>query len=264
MRILITGGSRGIGGAVARRVARDAAKDGGLARIALCDREGIETLGPMTAELESIGAEVLPLTGDLAEVETPERLLRAAVAAFGGLDALFSNAGITRPEKFAEMDVATWELMMNVNLRATWLLAKAAYPALKESRGAIVATASTAGVMPYRNMGAYSTTKAALIMLTAQLAQEWGPDGIRVNCLSPGAVHTPLSARVYADNRVKAAREALVPLGYIGDPTEDLAGVVAFLLSKDAQYVTGQNVLADGGLAASICNHIPGLSEAAD
>lgn len=264
MRILITGGSRGIGGAIARRVARDAAKDGGQARIALCEREAMQTLTEMTAELESIGAEVLPLTGDLADAETPARLVSAAVEAFGGLDAMFSNAGISRPALLAEMDVETWDAMMNVNLRATWLLAKAAYPALKESRGAIVATASTAGVMPYRNMGAYSTTKAALIMLTAQMAQEWGPDGIRVNSLSPGPVHTPLSARIYADNQMKAAREALVPLGHIGDPNEDMAGVVAFLLSKDAQYVTGQNVMADGGMSASICNHIPGLSQAVD
>ena len=118
--------------------------------------------------------------------------------------------------------------------------------------------------MPYRGLGAYSTTKAALIMLVRQLAQEWAPDGIRVNALSPGAVHTPLSARVYADNQMKAAREALVPLGHIADPTDDMAGVVAFLLSPAAKYLTGQSLLADGGLTHSIFNHMPGQSMAED
>ena len=195
---------------------------------------------------------------------TAARLVGTAAETFGGLDGLVSNAGISRPAPMAEMAVETWDEMMKVNLRATWLLAKAAHPALKESRGSIVATASSAGHMPYRGLGAYSTTKAALIMLVRQLAQEWAPDGIRVNALSPGAVHTPLSARVYADNQMKAAREALVPLGHIADPTDDMAGVVAFLLSPAAKYLTGQSLLADGGLTHSIFNHMPGQSMAED
>ncbi len=262
MRILITGGSRGIGGGIARRLARE--RNGAPLSIALCERDEMATLDAMTAELEGLGAEVLPLTGDVGEVETADRLVGAAADAFGGLDALVSNAGISRPAPLAEMSVETWDEMMNVNLRATWLLARAAYPALKQSRGAIVATASSAGHMPYRGLGAYSTTKAALIMLVRQLAQEWGPDGIRVNALSPGAVHTPLSARVYADNRMKAEREALVPLGHIADATDDMAGVVAFLLSPAAKYLTGQSLLADGGLTHSVFNHMPGQSMAED
>ncbi len=259
MRILITGGSRGIGGGIARRLARE--RKGEALQIALCERDEMETLTSMTSELEALGAEVLPLIGDLGEVATAARLVGTAAETFGGLDGLVSNAGISRP---APMAVETWDEMMKVNLRATWLLAKAAHPALKESRGSIVATASSAGHMPYRGLGAYSTTKAALIMLVRQLAQEWAPDGIRVKALSPGAVHTPLSARVYADNQMKAAREALVPLGHIADPTDDMAGVVAFLLSPAAKYLTGQGLLADGGLTHSIFNHMPGQSMAED
>jgi glucose 1-dehydrogenase len=114
------------------------------------------------------------------------------------------------------------------------------------------------GVQPYPGMGAYSPSKAALLMLVRTLAQEWAVDGIRVNAVSPGLIHTSLTAKVYADAPTKAAREALVPLHRIGDPDADIAGIVAFLIASEAGYITGQNILADGGLMDIAHGLIPG------
>ena len=114
------------------------------------------------------------------------------------------------------------------------------------------------GVQPYAGIGAYSATKAALIMLTRQLAQEWAADGIRVNCVSPGLVRTPLTQRVYDQPEARAAREALVPVHRIGEADADIAGTVAFLLGPDAAYMTGHNLLVDGGLLDSVQTHLAG------
>ena len=200
----------------------------------------------------------MPLLGDLADPATPARLVGEAVAALGGLDAVVSNAGVSRPSALAATALEDWEFLFGVNARAPWLLAKAAHPALRASRGAFVAIASMSGVQPYPGMGAYSPSKAALLMTMRVLAQEWAADGIRVNAVSPGLIHTPLTARVYADAEVRTGREELIPLHRIGDPAEHIAGIVAFLLGPDAAYMTGQNLLADGGLLDAVQGLIPG------
>ena len=113
------------------------------------------------------------------------------------------------------------------------------------------------GVSPQPGMGAYSVSKAGLIMLTRLMAQEWAADGIRANCVSPGMVLTPMTEANYRDADFRERREAMCPVPRIGDPDEDIAGVVAFLLSAGAGYMTGQNLLADGGLADSILRVLP-------
>jgi len=205
-----------------------------------------------------MGGSVVAINGDLSEASTPARLVEQAVAAMGGLDAVVSNAGVSRPSTLAKLALEDWDYLFAVNARAPWLLAKAAYSALRESRGSFVSIASMSGVQPYPGMGAYSPSKAALLMLVRTLAQEWAADGIRVNAVSPGLIHTSLTAQVYADAPTKAAREALVPLHRIGDPDADIAGLVAFLINSDAGYITGQNLLADGGLMDTVHSLIPG------
>src|SRR5207302_10252888 len=135
-------------------------------------------------------AEPLARHGDIGSVDAPGRVVSEAVGRFGGLDGLVSNAGINRPGPLVEYSVDDWDRVFAVNTRATWLLAKAAYPALKASRGAIVAVGSMSGSHPHANLGAYGPSKAAVIMLVRVLAQEFGRDGIRVNALSPGMVRT--------------------------------------------------------------------------
>ena len=252
MRVLITGASRGIGRAVALRLAA------GGARVAACASAHGDELDQLVAEIRAAGGIAVPLLGDLQQSDTPARLVEQATAALGGLDAVVGNAGISRPAALVALDGAEWDRVFNVNVRAQWLLARAAHPWLQRSRGSLVAVASMSGVQPYSGMGAYSASKAALIMLVRQLAQEWAADGIRVNCVSPGLVRTPLTQPMYDIAATRAAREALVPLHRIAEADADMAGLVTFLLGPDAGYLTGHNLLADGGLLDSVQTHIAG------
>ena len=252
MRVLVTGASRGIGRAICLRLASQGAV------VAACASAHADELLAVVDEAARLGGKVVPLVGDLADPATPARLVELALAALGGLEAVVSNAGVSRPASLATMALDDWDYLLAVNARAPWLLAQAAYPALRDSRGSFVSVASMSGVQPYPGMGAYSPSKAAVLMLVRVLAQEWAADGIRVNAVSPGLIHTSLTARVYADAATKAAREALVPLHRIGDPDRDIAGLVAFLIGPDAGYITGQNLLADGGLMDAVQGLIAG------
>jgi glucose 1-dehydrogenase len=177
----------------------------------------------------------------------------------GGIDAIVGNAGITAPGKLVDLDIATWDRIFDVNLRANWLLAKAAHPHLKRSKGAVVMLASMAGIMPQIPTGAYSPAKAALVMLTEMLAMEWAPDGIRANSVCPGFVHTSMTDAIYRQSKLAHGRARLVPLGRVAKPG-DIADAIAFLLSPQASYITGQALLVDGGLTRSILNHVPGIA----
>ena len=113
------------------------------------------------------------------------------------------------------------------------------------------------GIAPQPGLGAYSATKAALIMLLRQIAQEWAADGSRANAVSPGLVHTPMTEEAYADQDFRTRREAMVPEKRIAEPGPDIAGVVTFLLGPDAAYITGQNIVVDGGLSDAILSVLP-------
>jgi NAD(P)-dependent dehydrogenase (short-subunit alcohol dehydrogenase family) len=258
MRVLVTGAASGIGRATCLRLGRDDRARGEAARIAAVDLGPSPALDELVGELRGLGAEALALHGDMGQADAPARVVGQAVERFGGLDGLVSNAGVNRPGTLVEYSVEDWDRLFAVNTRATWLLAQAAYPALRASRGAIVAVASMSGVYPHANLGAYGPSKAAAIMLVQVLAQELGRDGIRVNALSPGMVRTGMTAKVYADPGVAAERAALVPLGRVAAP-EDMADVIAFLLGPDARYVNGHNLITDGGVTGNLLGRIPGL-----
>ena len=258
MRILVTGASRGIGAAICRRLARgDTTAGRGPLKLVLCAARPSRELEALETWARQAGAETLALTGDLADPEVPQSLVERSCAALGGLDALVLNAGISPVAPLADLPLDGWERVMNVNLRAAWLMAKAAHPALASAGGQIVTIASMSGVSPQPGMGAYSVSNAGLIMLTRLMAQEWAADGIRVNCVSPGMVLTPMTEANYRDEDFKRRREAVCPIPRIGDPEGDIAGLVSFLLSADAGYMTGQNLLADGGLSDSILRALP-------
>jgi len=251
MRVLITGASRGIGAGIARKLAHDARARGQGLHLAVGASQPGEAIDALVAELRGLDVQVRPLYGDLAD----------AVEFCGGLDGLVANAGIMQGGALLDYAPAAWDRLFAVNVRANWLLARAAQPALAESRGSLVAVASMAGMHPSPGAGAYSPSKAALIMLCRQMAQEWAGQGIRVNSVSPGMVRTPRTEKVYQNAEVAARRDAIVPLGRVGAP-EDIAGVVAFLLGEDSRYLTGQNLCADGGYTNSILAFLPGLPKA--
>jgi len=257
MRVLVSGGSSGIGAAACLRIADAAFARGERPMIAVCGNEPNARQEEIVRSIRAIGGAAIALSGDLGDPEVPGRLIAAATDEFGGLDALVANAGIADPGALKDLPLEAWDRMFAVNLRSAWLLAKASYPHLKESRGSACFTSSMSGQQPHAGSGAYSPTKAGLTLLAQTLALEWAPDGIRVNVVSPGMTHTTMTEQMYADPQIKQAREAIIPLGRIGDPM-DIANVIEFLISPLAGYVTGQDICVDGGFSKSILSHIPG------
>jgi glucose 1-dehydrogenase len=257
MRALVTGASRGgIGGAVCRRLARDAVASGERLTLTFSTTGKSDSDGDklLAEELASAGARVQFVPGDLADAGFPALLASQALEFGQGLDAVVSNAGIARPVPLTETCLQDWDDILALHARAPWLLAKAVFPALRESRGAFVATGSVSGTSPHTNLGAYPVAKAALIMMCQTLAVEWGEAGVRVNVVSPGPISTPISGKTYREPAEiaadHAARASVVPLRRMGVP-DDVAAVIAFLISSDASFVTGENVLVDGGVTRS-------------
>ncbi|WP_338001289.1 SDR family oxidoreductase [Pseudomonas brassicae] len=253
----MSGGSSGIGASACLRIAEAALARGSQPKIAVCGQTPNATQDEVVRKIQSMGGIAISLSGDLGDPAVPDQLVAAAVAEFGGLDTLVANAGVASPGAICNLSIEDWDDMFAVNLRGAWLLAKAAYPHLRDSRGSACFTSSMSGQLPHAGSGAYSPTKAALTMLAQTLALEWAPDGIRVNVVSPGMTHTPMSEKMYADPQIKKAREAIIPLARIGEPM-DIANVIEFLVSPLAGYVTGQDICVDGGFSKSILSHIPG------
>jgi NAD(P)-dependent dehydrogenase (short-subunit alcohol dehydrogenase family) len=245
MRAIVTGAASGIGRAVAIRLNADSmSREGQPARLVLADIAA----GPLeeaAKELRRAGAEVITTVADLSDPDEPARVVEAAARAFGALDALISNAGIIHRASLLELTLADYERTFAINMRATWLLAKAAHPLLKTVHGAIVATASIAAYEPSPALGVYSSSKAALVMLIRQMACDWGPVGIRANTVSPGSTRTNISKNAGLEVN-PGPRVANNPLGFIGEP-EDQSAVIAFLAGPDARYITGADIVVDGG-----------------
>lgn len=257
MRALVTGGSYGIGGATCLRLARDALARGEPAKIVVSATGVRPDLQELVGELKSLGADALAIVGDLADRDFPPRLVKEAVAFCGGLDALVCNAGSRYKGMMLDIPVDDWDRVYAINIRAPWQLAVAAHPALKASKGAIVMVTSLAATHPLFNYGPYSTTKAALVMLVEQLANEWAADGIRVNGVAPGSTMTREKARVKVAPEVEAQRLAALPMGRVAEPAEQ-ASVIAFLLGKDASYVSGHNLVVDGAFGSSLMHFSAG------
>lgn len=245
LRAVVTGAASGIGRATAMRLNADSlARSAQPARLVIADIAA-DPLEETRAMLAEAGADVVAEVANLCDPDAPARVIERARNALGGLDALISNAGIIRLAKLLDLSIEEYELTFAINTRATWLLAKAAYPLLKEARGAIVATASMAAHEPTPLLGMYSASKAALVMLVRQMACDWGPDGIRANTISPGSTATNIAGNAGIE-RPATPRPANNPLGFISTP-EDQAAAIAFLAGPDARFITGADLLVDGG-----------------
>lgn len=254
---MITGATGGIGRGICFALIQQAHKAGIQIHISAAASQPGERLDHLLDELRATGATANGVTGDITDAAECVNLVAQANAGGGDLSALICNAGASGPGRLADLPIAQWDCTFNLNTRSAFLLAQAARTQLARTHGSITAVASMSGLTPHPGYGAYSAAKAALIMLCRQLAQEWASEGIRVNTVCPGMIRTLLTEAVYQDEATLLQREALVPLGRIGR-AEDVGAAVAYLVSATASYVTGQNLIVDGGISDHMLTMIPG------
>jgi len=236
---LVTGGTSGIGLATARRLQQEGA------RVFVC---GIDA-----GELESVMAE-LSVAGTVADVSRePDvaRLVNEASAALERIDVLVSNAGIARKARFVDLDVDAWDRTLAVNLRGTFLVGQAVARTMLADGGggAIVNMASTNALGGEEDFSDYNASKGGVLQLTRTMAIELGPKGIRVNCVCPGFIETPLNQHLATADEMADYERTKIPLGRRGD-ADEVAAAIAFLASDEASFVHGAALVIDGGQTA--------------
>lgn len=248
--VLVTGAGRGLGAAIAR-----AAAHAGWT-VGVVDRDG----DAATLTASGIGGDAVALTADTTVEAEVDRALDAFAAATGmpAPDGVVANAGIVRFGPLADLAVDDWRAVVDTNLTGTFITVRAAARRMLAagSAGSLVTVTSMNGVEPGPNSGAYGATKAAVALLTRQMALEWGPHGIRANAVAPGLIDAGMSEPIYADPEIRRRRSERVPLGRLGT-TEDVSAAVLFLLSDASAYISGTELLVDGGVTSSVIGTLP-------
>ena len=238
---VVTGGSRGIGFAIAKKLASQGANvaiiNGGNQEKGLAAKE----------ELAQFGTKVEAYFCNVADFNASKEVIDKIIEDFGGIDFLVNNAGITRDKLVLNMDESDFDAVINVNLKGTFNMIKHTYKHFMKKRyGRIVSTSSVVGIMGNAGQANYSASKAGIIGMTKSVAKELAGRGVTVNAVAPGYIGTDMTNAL--SDKVKDAMKAQIPAKRIGTP-EDVANVVAFLCSDDAAYVTGEVIKVDGGLA---------------
>lgn len=245
---LVTGGGNGIGRAAALAMAREGA------RVAVADYEA-DAAAATVAQINASGGQALSLSGDVTDSSRVKAMIDAAVAAFGRLDCAFNNAGIAPHQvDAAGMYTTDWseesfDRMIAVNLKSVWLCLKYEIPVMKaQGGGAIVNTASIAGLIGLKNATAYVAAKHGVVGLTKTAAMEYADDGVRVNAVCPGFIRTRMTSKTLETREGPIAERT--PLGRVGNP-EEIGEMVVWLCSDRASYVTGAAYAVDGGWTAT-------------
>jgi NAD(P)-dependent dehydrogenase (short-subunit alcohol dehydrogenase family) len=246
---IVTGGAKGIGAAAALYLAREGAS------VAVLDCDAAAG-GAIADELTAGGARARFVSVDIAHAAECERAVTQVIEAFGGLDILVNNAGIQTFGGPVDTSEETWDRTMNVNLKGHWLMSKYAIPhMLARGKGAIVNVSSVQGLASQANVVAYSTSKHAMIGLTRTMAVDLARRGIRVNCVCPGTIDTPMIRWIIEQDEDPARLERVLhnmhPVGRIGKASE-IAEVILFLASDRASFMTGSILTVDGGLLVPI------------
>lgn len=238
---VITGSSRGIGRAIAEAMAAAGAK------VVVSSRKR-EACEPVAAAIREAGGEAAVIPCNISDRAQIEALATGAREAFGRIDILVLNAA-TNPVygPMSEADDAVFDKVMGNNVRSNMVLAHMALPEMAErGDGAVIIVSSIAGLRGSRNLGIYGLSKAADLQLARNMAMEWSPKGVRINCIAPGLIRTDFARALWEDDKARAYVEGLTPLRRIGEP-EDIAGIAVFLAAPASRFLTGQTIVADGG-----------------
>jgi 3-oxoacyl-[acyl-carrier protein] reductase len=236
----VTGAVRGIGRAIAHQLAQDGFN------IVVNYRGDEDVASALCDELGQYGVETKAIRADITNADDVAGLIEGALNAFGHLDALVNNAGITRDTLLMRMSEDDWDAVLTTNLKGAFLCSKAAVrPMMRQRSGTIINMTSVVGLVGNAGQTNYAAAKAGLVGFTKSLAKEVGSRGITVNAVAPGFIDTRLTD-VLSDE-IKAAAVKQIPLGRFGTP-EDIAGAVGFLVSPAARYITGTVLSVDGGM----------------
>ena len=238
---VVTGSSRGIGRAIALKLASLGAK------VVVNYRTNAEAAQEVVEAIGALGGQAMAVQADVADADDAKRLIRAAQTTYGGLDILVNNAGTTRDTLLARMSDEDWNLVINTNLKGAFNCTKAAIrPMMRQRRGCIVNITSVAGLVGNPGQANYSAAKAGMVGFTKAVAKEVGSRNITVNAVAPGYIPTDLTSSLPQELVEKAIE--MTPLGRPGT-SEEIANAVAFLVSDEASYITGVVLRVDGGLA---------------
>lgn len=238
--VVVTGASRGIGRGIALRMAEEGCK------VVVNYHRSAEAAQDVVNQIRAKGGEAIAVQADVSDYAQAQALIKEALTAFGRVDILVNNAGTTRDTLLMRMSEQDWDLVINTNLKSCYNVSKAVLrPMMKQRYGRIINITSVVGLAGQAGQCNYAASKAGIIGFTRSLAKEMGSRNITVNAVAPGFVPTALTDVLPQEMREEAIRAT--PLGRLGT-VEDVAGVVAFLASDDAAFITGQVLSVDGGL----------------
>ena len=240
---IVTGAGSGIGRSIALTFAREGAK---VVVADLNEKGGLETVDLVKKEKE----EAIFVKVDVSQAENIDQMVEVCLKEFGQVDILVNNAGIVKMSPLHETTEEDWDKILGVNLKSVFLSSKKVLPImLAQGKGKIINVASIAGLVGFSNLGAYCASKGGIIALTREMALEYAPQKINVNCIAPGVIKTAMTKEMLADETTRKSLESSTPYPRLGEP-EDIAQAAVYLASDESDFVNGEILVVDGGWIA--------------